>query len=105
MVRDRADRSSCANHQICRSDTVRKKFLALFGTIVAPWGNFFGPFGRPLTVIDFHKSVLCRYLSCFTVKMAFKPVSDKSRVEKNQKNAKKPMKDIFFGKVSARKSS
>ena len=76
IVRDRADRSGCTNHQFDQSDSVKKIILALFGTLVSPGGNFFGPFERPLTVDDFHKSALCRYGLSFMVKMAFDSVID-----------------------------
>ena len=41
IVRDRADRSGCSNHQFDQSDSVKKINLALFGTLVAPGGKFF----------------------------------------------------------------
>ena len=41
IVRDRADRSGCSNHQFDQSDSVKKIILALFGTLVAPRGKFF----------------------------------------------------------------
>ena len=76
IVRDRADRSGCSNHQFDQSDSVKKyiwHFLALW---FPPGGKFFGPFERPLTVDDFHKSALCRYGLSFMVKMAFDSVID-----------------------------
>ena len=76
IARDRADRSGCSNHQFDQSDSVKKIILALFGTLVSPGGNFFGPFERPLTVDDFHQSALCRYGLSFMVKMAFDSVID-----------------------------
>ena len=41
MVRDRADRSSCSNHQFCWSDTVRKKIFGTFWHYRCPLGEFF----------------------------------------------------------------
>ena len=41
IVRDRADRSGCSNHQFDQSDSVKKIILALFGTLVSPGGKFF----------------------------------------------------------------
>ena len=76
MVRDRADRSCCSNQQFHENDSDRKNTLALFGTLDAPGGNFFGPFERPLTVDDFCKSALCRYGHSFMLKMAFDSVID-----------------------------
>ena len=41
IVRDRADRSGCSNHQFDQSDSVKKIYLALFGTLVSPGGKIF----------------------------------------------------------------
>ena len=76
IVQDRADRSGCSNHQFDENDSAQKIILALFGTLYAPGGKFFGPFERPLTVDDFHMCALCRYTHSFMLKMAFDSVID-----------------------------
>ena len=41
IVRDRADRSGYSNHQFQMNDSAQKIILALFGTLIAPRGQFF----------------------------------------------------------------
>ena len=59
--------------QVIQSKKLFWHFSALW---MPPGENFFGPFERPLTVDDFHKSGLYRYWLSFMLKMAFDSVID-----------------------------
>ena len=73
IVRDRAAAQIINLIKVIQSKKYIWHFLALW---FPPGGKFFGPFERPLTIDDFHKSALCRYGLSFMVKMAFDSVID-----------------------------
>ena len=76
MVRDRATVPAAQINNFIKMIQTKKLFWHFLALWMPPGGNFFRPFERPLTVDDFCKSALCRYVHSFMLKMAFDSVID-----------------------------
>ena len=108
MVRDRADRSGCSNHQFYQNDSIKKNTLALFGTFRAPWGKFFWTVRKTVNHWWFlYISILLLWALLHTENglwfgdWLITDEKDEKKTKKTQKN----MKECFFGKTSAEKNS